>query len=81
MFVAIVMDDGQFKVHGLGLIDSWRKAHRPVELHAYERRGHGFGTGKPGTTTTGLMPQFPDWLDMRGMLNAAKEPDRESKVQ
>jgi acetyl esterase/lipase len=71
MFAAVAMDDGLFKAHRLGLIDSWRKAGRPVELHAYERGDHGFGTGKPGTTTMGLMPQFRDWLEMRGMLRPA----------
>jgi acetyl esterase/lipase len=68
MFAAIAMDDSLFKFHGLGLIDSWRKAGRPVELHAYERGDHGFGIGKPGTTTMGVMPQFLDWLEMRGLL-------------
>lgn len=43
---------------------------RPVELHAYERSDHGFGTGKPGTATTGLMPQFIEWLRTDGWLSA-----------
>lgn len=75
-FAAIAMDDGLFKIYGLGLVDSWRKAERPVELHAYERADHGFGTGRPGTTTTGVMPQFRDWLEMRGLLAAPKETKR-----
>jgi acetyl esterase/lipase len=70
MFAAIAMDDGLFKAHGLALIDRWRKAGRPVELHAYERGDHGFGTGRPGTTTMGVMPQFREWLEMRGYLKA-----------
>jgi acetyl esterase/lipase len=70
MFAAIAMDDSLFKAHGLALIDNWRKAGRPVELHAYEHGDHGFGTGRPGTTTMGVMPQFRDWLAMNGYLKA-----------
>lgn len=70
MFAAIAMDDSLFKAHGLALIDNWRKAGRPVELHAYERGDHGFGTGRPGTTTMGVMPQFREWLAMNGYLKA-----------
>jgi acetyl esterase/lipase len=72
MFAAIAMDDSLFQAHGLALIDSWRKAKRPVELHAYERGDHGFGTGRPGTTTMGVMPQLLSWLEMQGLLNPAK---------
>lgn len=71
MFAAIAMDDGLFKTHGLGLVEAWSKAGRPVELHAYERGDHGFGIGKPGTTTTGVMPQFRNWLAMRDLLGQA----------
>lgn len=72
MFSAIAMDDGLFKRQGFAIVESWRKAGRPVELHAYERGDHGFGAGKPGTTTMGLMPQFFAWMEARGLL--AKRP-------
>ena len=70
MFAAIAMDDGLFAKQGFGIVDAWRKAGRPVELHAYERGDHGFGAGRPGTTTTGLLPQFLAWLEARGLLAA-----------
>ncbi|WP_416463523.1 alpha/beta hydrolase [Sphingomonas sp. VDB2] len=70
MFAAIANDDSLFPNPSYGLVESWRRAHVPVELHAYERGDHGFGTGKPGTTTMGVLPQFQAWLDMRGLLNA-----------
>lgn len=69
MFNAIAMDDGLFKGQGFALVEAWRKAGRPVELHAYERGDHGFGAGKPGTTTMGLMPQFFAWMEARGLLS------------
>lgn len=70
MFAAIANDDSLFPNPSYGLVESWRRAHAPVELHAYERGDHGFGIGKPGTTTMGVLPQFQAWLDMRGLLNA-----------
>jgi acetyl esterase/lipase len=72
MFAAIAMDDELFGKQGLGLIESWRRANRPVEFHAYERGGHGFGLGRPGTTTTLLLEEFITWLKARGVVPAQK---------
>ncbi|MBV1687779.1 alpha/beta hydrolase [Novosphingobium sp. G106] len=72
MFVAIAMDDSLFGKQGFGIVESWRAAKRPVELHAYEKGDHGFGLGKPGTTTMMMMPEFNAWLDARGLLRPAK---------
>jgi acetyl esterase/lipase len=68
MFAALAMNDGLLKNQGLGIAEAWRKAGRPIELHVYERGDHGYGTGKPGTTTIGMMPQLLAWLEMRGLL-------------
>lgn len=70
MFAAIANDDSLFPNPSYALVESWRWAHVPVELHAYERGDHGFGMGKPGTTTMGLLPQYLSWMEMRGLLNA-----------
>ena len=70
MFAAIANDDSLFAHHSYAIIESWRTAHVPVEFHAYERGDHGFGMGKPGTTTTGLLPQLLSWMEMRGLLSA-----------
>lgn len=71
MFAAIAMDDSLFKKQGFAIAEAWRDARRPVELHAYERGEHGFGAGRPGTTTVGLLPQFTDWMRMRGLLGSS----------
>jgi acetyl esterase/lipase len=68
MFAALALDDGLFGRQGFGIVESWKKAGRPVEFHAYERGDHGFGMGFPGTTTTGMMTQFRAWLEARGLL-------------
>ncbi|QGP80107.1 alpha/beta hydrolase [Sphingobium sp. CAP-1] len=70
MFAAIANDDSLFPAPSYGLVESWRRVRAPVELHAYERGNHGFGMGKPGTTSMGVMPQFLSWMDMRGLLAA-----------
>ena len=72
MFAAIALDDELFGRQSLGLIESWRKAGRPVEFHGYEKGGHGFGLGRPGTTTTLLADEFVLWLQSRGALSPAK---------
>lgn len=68
MFAAIAMDDELFDHEGFGIVESWRKAHRPVELHAYQRSNHGFGLGVPGTTSVLVMPEFVTWLASDGFL-------------
>lgn len=72
LFAAIAMDDSLFPTNGFGIVEAWHKAKRPVELHAYERGDHGFGMGRPDTTTLGVMPQFRDWLDARGLLKPTR---------
>ncbi|HEX7855187.1 MAG TPA: alpha/beta hydrolase [Sphingobium sp.] len=68
MFAALAIDDPLFGGKGFGIVDSWNKVRRPVELHAYEKGGHGFGMGRPGTTTTLLMEEFYAWLTARRLL-------------
>jgi acetyl esterase/lipase len=68
LFDAIAFDDPLFPTKGFPVAAAWRKAGRPVELHAYQRGSHGFGLGIRGTTTTGLLDQFTAWLTMQGFL-------------
>ena len=74
MFAAIALDDGLYGRQGFGIVESWQKAKRPVELHAYEKGDHGFGIGRPGTTTMLMMDQFRAWLDSRGLLKRETKP-------
>lgn len=68
MFAVLAADDPLFAHKGLGLIDAWQQAGRPVEFHLYEHGGHGFGLGKQGTTSTGWFDSFIRWLDSNGLL-------------
>ncbi len=68
LFVALAADDPLFGGRGMGLIESWRAAHRPVEFHLYEQGGHGFGMYPKETTSTGWFDAFVRWMGMHGML-------------
>lgn len=72
MFAVLAADDELFARKGLGLIDAWQTAKRPVEFHLYQAGGHGFGPGKKGTTSTGWLPAFVAWLDAGGFLTPAR---------
>lgn len=67
LFAAIAADDPLFPVN-FGLIESWRKANRPVEFHYYEQGGHGFGMYAKETTSTGWFDAYLKWLGMHGYL-------------
>jgi acetyl esterase/lipase len=67
LFVALAADDPLFGFN-VGLIESWRKAKRPVEFHYYEQGGHGFGMYPKETTSTGWFEAFASWLKMHGYL-------------
>ena len=71
LFIGIAADDPLFGGKGYGLAESWTRAHHPVELHVYQKGGHGFGLGVPGTTTTDWAPGLLHWLQMNGMVEAA----------
>ncbi len=68
LFIALAADDPFFGNAGFGLIDSWKRAKRPVEFHLYEQGGHGFGMYPKETTSTGWFESFASWLRMRGYI-------------
>jgi acetyl esterase/lipase len=71
MFVALAADDPLFAGKGMGLIESWTAAKRPVEFHLYEQGGHGFGMYPKETTSTGWFDAFVSWMRMHGWLKPA----------
>lgn len=62
LFAAVAADDPLFGRGGFGLIESWRKANRPVEFHLYQKGGHGFGMLANGTSTELWADEFLAWL-------------------
>ncbi|MEO7384679.1 MAG: alpha/beta hydrolase [Novosphingobium sp.] len=70
MFAALAMDDPLFGGGDFSIVTAWNAAKRPVELHAYQTGNHGFGLGRPNTTTTLMMAEFLGWMEMQGLLKA-----------
>jgi acetyl esterase/lipase len=68
MFAAIAIDDTTVLNAGFPVVEAWRKAKRPVELHAYQTGGHGFATGGPIATHRLMLDQFTAWMAMNGFL-------------
>lgn len=66
LFVAMATDDPLSGRAGYGLVESWIAARRSIEFHAYQHGGHGFGLGRPGTTTDGWIGELLRWLDVNG---------------
>lgn len=72
LFAAIAADDPLFGRQPYDLPAAWRAADRPVEFHLYRDGGHGFGMGKPGTTSMGWRDDFERWLGASGWLTATR---------
>jgi acetyl esterase/lipase len=69
MWAAMAADDPLFGKTDFALIPAWEARGGAVELHLYEKGGHGFGyPGRPGTTTLGWPDEFLAWMRARGLL-------------
>ncbi|NNC12887.1 alpha/beta hydrolase [Planctomonas sp. JC2975] len=68
LFIALAADDGLMASGGFPLVESWHAAGRPVELHFYEKGGHGFGMYPKETTSTDWFGSFVSWMRMHGLL-------------
>src|SRR5215471_14327596 len=66
IFVALAADDPLFGEQGFGLVESWRAANRPVELHYYQTGGHGFGMNRQGKASDAWFDQFVSWVKAQG---------------
>jgi acetyl esterase/lipase len=62
LFIAGAVDDAITAEPSPQLFEAWRKAQRPVEMHMYERGGHGFGMIKQGLPSDLWIEQFHAWL-------------------
>jgi acetyl esterase/lipase len=71
LFAALAADDPLFAGRGMGLIDSWVAAKKPIEFHLYGQGGHGFGMYPKETTSTGWFDAFYKWIVMNGFTKPA----------
>jgi acetyl esterase/lipase len=68
LFLASAADDRLFANGDFGLVGAWQKAGKPVELHMYEKGGHGFGMKKQGLSSDAWPEQFWTWMRTRGLV-------------
>lgn len=65
LFAAFAADDPIYGGRGFALVERWQARNRRVELHYYERGGHGFGMRPQGTTSDNWIVDYLNWLDKR----------------
>jgi acetyl esterase/lipase len=75
MFAAIAMVDTTVPSVGFPVVEAWRRAKRPVELHAYQTGGHGFASGGPNSTSRLFIDEFTAWMTMQGFLPSTAKSD------
>lgn len=71
LFIAMATNDPLNGKAGYGLLQSWIDAGRPVEFHAFQKGGHGFGLGLKGTTSDGWTALLWPWLEGQRFGTAA----------
>jgi acetyl esterase/lipase len=69
IFVAVAMDDNERMTSvATALIDRWKKANRPAELHVFPDGGHGFGMNKKGKSCDAWTDLLARWLQRQGLI-------------
>jgi len=67
MFLAAASDDQLgLAPHSVDLYSKWLASKHPVELHMYQKGGHGFGMRKQNIPTDTWIERFSDWLKLNG---------------
>ena len=68
-FIALAADDGSVPVeNSINYFYALKKNNIPVEMHIYEKGGHGFGMGKKGGTEANWPDACINWLRARKLL-------------
>lgn len=71
MWLSQAADDPLFGKTDFALVPAWQAKGGTVELHLYEKGGHGYGyPGRAGTTTMQWPADFLAWMRARGLLAA-----------
>ena len=71
IFLAHAADDPIANVgHSLAMFAAMRAAGRPVELHIFQRGGHSWGMGRPGSEVAAWPALFAEWARANGFMPA-----------
>lgn len=69
MFIGVASDDQlKFVPHSIELYNKWMSSNNPVEMHIYEKGGHGFGMRKQNTSSDHWTSDFENWLKVRKLM-------------
>lgn len=69
LFIAVTADDVfGFQVQSADLFKKWNKAGNPIEMHIYEKGGHGFGMLRQNLPSDNWVETFRDWLASHGWV-------------
>jgi putative heme-binding domain-containing protein len=72
LFILCASDDALAAAGSARLCSEWKAVGRPVELHLYEKGGHGFGMSRRGLPVDGWIDRLGDWLAQRGLIKTAR---------
>lgn len=73
LFILCASDDF-FAAGSVRLYSEWKEAGAPVELHLYEKGGHGFGMTPRGNPVDTWIERLGDWFLSRGLINSDGKP-------
>ncbi|MFK3647868.1 alpha/beta hydrolase [Lysobacter enzymogenes] len=77
VFLAQAADDPIADIgHSVAMFQAAHAAGVPVELHAFERGGHSWGLGPPGSLVGQWPRLFAQWARSHGFLGAAAQPPK-----
>ncbi|WP_241696011.1 alpha/beta hydrolase [Solimonas terrae] len=72
-FLAHAADDPIANVgHSLVMFNALHAAQVPAELHVFEKGGHGWGLGAPGTLVSAWPRLFASWARSHGFMDSAR---------
>ena len=75
IFAAVAQDDNErMTSSATALMDNWKKAKRPVEIHVFADGGHGFGMNRKGKACDAWTGLLADWMQRQGLLAVAGGP-------
>jgi acetyl esterase/lipase len=75
IFLAHAADDPIANVgHSLAMFTAMRSAGRPVELHIFQRGGHSWGMGRPGSEVAAWPALFTAWARANGFMPSPGGP-------
>lgn len=69
LFTAVAWDDNvRMTSTATGLLDNWKKAKIPAELHVFPDGGHGFGMNRKGKSCDVWTDLLAQWMGRMGLL-------------